>query len=54
VSPAQHIEWLVENTEWFASLDEKCLGVTVPACPGWTIENVLTHLAFGLGLAHSK
>jgi uncharacterized protein (TIGR03083 family) len=52
VSPAQHIEWLVENTEWFASLDEKCLGVTVPACPGWTIENVVTHLAFGLGIGY--
>lgn len=24
----------------------------VPACPGWNVENVITHLTFGLGLGY--
>ncbi len=52
MSPAQHLDWFRENTEWFAGLPAASLEVDVPACAGWTVADVVTHLAYGLGLAY--
>ncbi len=52
MAPSQHIDWLVENTDWFLELPASSLTSEIPACPGWTLENVVTHLAYGLGLGY--
>lgn len=43
----EHLDWLEENIQWCSNLSDGDLDVNVPNCPGWTIETVLTHLAFG-------
>lgn len=52
MAPRQHLAWLEANVRWFDALPADALDVEVPACPGWTIEYVLNHLAIGLGLAY--
>ncbi len=52
MAPREHIEWFEDNVDWFAGLDLDALQVPVPACPGWNVQYVLNHLAFGLGLAY--
>ncbi len=52
MTPDQHIAWLFENTAWIESLTVSQLEVAVPCCPGWTVENVVNHLSFGVGLAY--
>jgi len=52
MSPSQHLEWFQDNSTWFCDLSPGALEVTVPACPEWTVENVVSHLAFGLGLGY--
>lgn len=39
--------WIDELIEWFESLDPADLTVDVSNCPGWTVRNVLAHLAGG-------
>ncbi|MGH1490943.1 MAG: maleylpyruvate isomerase family mycothiol-dependent enzyme [Acidimicrobiales bacterium] len=50
--PSEHINWFDENVHWFENLPLSSLGNDVPNCPGWTVEKVITHLTFGLGLAY--
>jgi uncharacterized protein (TIGR03083 family) len=52
IGAAEHLDWLDENVEWLSSIPETSLSVGVPACPGWTVDGVLTHLAYGLGRAY--
>ena len=52
MAPSEHLDWLDENTDWFLSLPPESLDTQVPSCPGWNIEKVITHLAFGLGLGY--
>lgn len=52
MAPTEHLRWLDENIGWFADLPVDVLGTEVPACPGWDVEKVFTHLAFGMGLAY--
>lgn len=52
MAPAQHLNWLKDNRDWFAELPATALAVDVPACPGCSVENVITHLTFGLGLGY--
>ncbi len=50
--PNEHIDWLDDNVHWFENLPLTSLGHDVPNCPGWTVERVVTHLAFGMGMAY--
>lgn len=50
--PGEHIDWFDDNVHWFENLPLTSLGHDVPNCPGWTVERVINHLAFGLGLAY--
>lgn len=53
MAPAQHLEWFEDNINWFSDhATIEVLATDVPRCPGWTVENVLTHLAVGLGLGY--
>lgn len=52
MAPARHIEWFTENVDWFGALQPTVLDTAVPACPGWTVENVVNHLTFGLGVGY--
>ncbi len=52
MEPREHIAWVKDNTDWFIALPESSLHTPVPACPGWTIETVVSHLAFGVGAAY--
>lgn len=52
MAPTEHLAWFEDNIAWFQELTEETLSVDVPNCPGWSVENVVTHLAFGLGLGY--
>ena len=52
MAPAEHLAWLVEDVEHLGRIPVGRLGVEVPRCPGWDVEHVLVHLAFGLGIAY--
>jgi uncharacterized protein (TIGR03083 family) len=52
MAPAEHLEWFEDNINWFGAVAEDSLDVPVPNCPGWTVENVLNHLTFGLGVGY--
>lgn len=52
MAPSEHIEWFGENRRWFEAIPVARYDDPVPACPGWGIVDVVTHLAFGLGLAY--
>lgn len=52
MTSAEHLDWLQDNSTWFSDLSSDLLGIDVPACPGWNVERVVTHLAFGLGLGY--
>jgi uncharacterized protein (TIGR03083 family) len=49
MAPPEHLDWFEENVAWFAALGDGDLAAEVPACPGWVVADVLTHLAYGLG-----
>lgn len=52
MSPQQHLTWFEENVAWFEELAVEDLKSIVPNCPGWSVEDVVNHLSFGLGLAY--
>lgn len=52
MAPSQHLDWFEENVRWFEALKNSDLAVPVPSCPGWSVENVVNHLAIGLGLGY--
>lgn len=52
MAPHQHLQWFEQNIEWFEHIGADELGVAVPNCPGWTVESVVNHLSFGLGLGY--
>ncbi len=52
VAPHQHLDWLTDNISWFEQLPLDTLDSIVPNCPGWTVEEVINHLSFGLGLCY--
>lgn len=52
MAPSEHLDWLEENIRWFEDLAIDSLRVQVPCCPGWDVAKVLTHLAYGLGMAY--
>ncbi len=49
MAPQQHLQWFEHNIGWFESLEIADLQESVPNCPGWTVEDVLNHLSYGLG-----
>lgn len=54
MAPHQHLQWFEDNIGWFESLTAEDLERDVPNCPGWTVENVVNHLSFGVGLAYPE
>jgi len=52
MAPSEHITWFDDNIAWFEALTAEDLPAEVPACPGWDVEHVVNHLAFGLGMAY--
>ncbi len=52
MAPEQHLAWFDDDVAWFSALPDDVLDVDVPACPGWTVGDVHTHLAYGLGLGY--
>ena len=49
MAPAQHLQWFIDNIDWFGAVASDDLDTAVVACPGWTVESVINHLTFGLG-----
>lgn len=49
----EHLEWFADNIDWFDHIPVERYGTAVPACDGWTIESVINHLSFGLGLGYA-
>ena len=52
MTSAEHRTWFRENIAWFEALPLDVLDRDIPACPGWTIDDVLNHLTFGLGVGY--
>ncbi len=52
MAPTEHLRWLDDNIRWFETIDAASLAVDVPRCPGWDVEQVVSHLAIGLGLGY--
>jgi uncharacterized protein (TIGR03083 family) len=52
VAPHEHLQWLDDNVSWFEAIPKESFNVDVANCPGWDVEDVLTHLAYGLGLGY--
>ncbi len=52
VAPHEHLDWLEDNIGWFEAIPPSALTSAVPNCPGWVVEDVVNHLALGLGLAY--
>ncbi len=52
MAPAEHLEWFQDNIDWFLALPVAALSTPVPACPGWDVERVVTHLSYGLGVGY--
>lgn len=52
MAPSEHLDWLDDNIEWFEAISPDRFDHPVPACAGWNVEKVITHLTFGLGLAY--
>ncbi len=45
VSYSERVDWVEELIEWFESLDPHTYGVEIPNCPGWTVANMVAHVA---------
>lgn len=52
MAPQDHLVWFEDNIAWFTALPATSLSDPVPACPGWSVADVVNHLSFGLGLAY--
>lgn len=52
MKPAEQLAWFEENVAFFESIEHEHLSLAVPTCDGWKIENLLTHLSFGLGVCY--
>ncbi len=52
MAPLQYLEWFEDNITWFEDVDVAELQQDVPNCPGWTVQEVLNHLSYGLGLGY--
>lgn len=52
MAPTEHLEWLADNIRWYEDIQVADLERNVPACPGWSIGNVINHLSYGLALAY--
>lgn len=52
MAPTEHLAWLADNIRWYEKLQVAHLTRDVPACPGWSVEDVINHLSFGLALAY--
>ncbi len=52
MTPAQHLKWFADTTTWFEAISPSEYEREVPSCPGWKIEDVVSHLGIGLGLAY--
>lgn len=48
----QHLEWFEDNIAFFETIVERQLSMSVPACPGWTLADLMNHLSFGLGACY--
>jgi uncharacterized protein (TIGR03083 family) len=51
VTPDAHLDWFAENVAWYVERRD-AVRVDVPRCPGWTVEDVLDHLTYGMGLGY--
>lgn len=52
MAPTEHLVWFEDNIDWFGALATESLDQPVPNCPGWTVEHVVNHLTFGLGIGY--
>jgi len=52
MTPASHLRWFEENTDFFASIRTDDLTLPVSSCPGWIVLDLLNHLSFGLGACY--
>jgi len=43
----RRLGWLDELIAWFEGLQPSDLVHAVPACPGWTVNNVVAHIGYG-------
>jgi uncharacterized protein (TIGR03083 family) len=46
-SHARRLDWLEELVAWFENVEPSALALPVPACPGWTVNNVIAHIGYG-------
>ena len=53
MTSAEHRTWFRENIAWFEALPDSALSESVPACPGWRVDDVLNHLSYGLGVGYA-
>ncbi|MDH4365378.1 MAG: maleylpyruvate isomerase family mycothiol-dependent enzyme [Acidimicrobiia bacterium] len=51
LSYQEHIAWIREESEWFATVPDEFLDRPVPNCPKWDVAAVFDHLARGGGIA---
>lgn len=49
-SHEQRLAWMKESIDFFSKIDESHHSKPVPACPGWTIANLISHFAYGAGV----
>lgn len=49
---AERLGWFGDNVEFFESIRDEDLSLSVPTCPGWTMLDLFKHLSFGLGVCY--
>ena len=52
MEPNLHLAWFEDNIDFFETITTDALDRTVPACPGWSLLDLLNHLSFGLGVCY--
>ncbi len=52
MEPAEQLRWFEDNVKFFESIEEEQLALAIPTCDGWTVESLLTHLSFGVGVCY--
>ena len=53
MAPSEHLDWFDDNVAWFTSIDLADYQTPVPACPGWNVAYVVSHLAVGVGWGYA-